>query len=401
VLTISDGLNVTLDGSLDEFENLTISAGNGTLNLAGVNITSETTPLILKDTTVIITGTCSFASISDAKDNQNPAKSVLGDAEISGAGSISVKAGINNAAINVADGKTLKIGADMLVIKTELFGGAGGAIYAPDAVVSFTGGTFRGYTNSDNVSVVYAKSIIASGGNIYLQAARSPYVIDGGLSFPSGSTARLYAHGHSANSDADNRDYVGADAVRGFGAAGSERFAAGILPFEDVSVPDEYFTGIVYAYDNKYFTGMSGTVFAPEASMTRAMFVTVLYRMAGEPAISGGVSPFEDLTQDWYKNAVAWAAESGITTGTSVTAFSPNEPVTYEQSAVFLARYAAYKNVGTGTAAEGLIRGVADWAQPQVAWAIEKGILTIGAVWESAIPRAALAAAVTAFLSTV
>ena len=73
--------------------------------------------------------------------------------------------------------------------------------------------------------------------------------------------------------------------------------------------------------------------------MTRAMFVTVLHRMAGSPS-PDSENAFADLRQDWYKDAVTWAVQNGITNGVSETKFDPDALVTREQAAVFLFRYA-------------------------------------------------------------
>ena len=96
-----------------------------------------------------------------------------------------------------------------------------------------------------------------------------------------------------------------------------------------------------YTYNNGLFTGTSATTFAPYDTMTRAMMVTVLYRMAGEPDVAVTSTGFTDLDADrYYYNAVLWAVEKGITMGTDATHFAPNDPVTREQMVTFLYRYA-------------------------------------------------------------
>ena len=127
------------------------------------------------------------------------------------------------------------------------------------------------------------------------------------------------------------------------------------------------------------------------------MFVTVLYRLAGSPQVSGG-TPFTDLTQDWYKDAVAWAVSKGITTGTSASAFSPNSPTTREQAAVFLFRYAlSHGELGTFSKGSygGEIGALTTWAEAEGRWALEAGLYSgvRGAMSEprSAAPRSLLA----------
>jgi len=89
------------------------------------------------------------------------------------------------------------------------------------------------------------------------------------------------------------------------------------MPFNDIYVTDSYYDAVEYCYARGYFNGTSNTTFEPDTSMTRAMFVTVLYRMAGTPHVSGSNS-FTDLTQDWYRDAVLWAGAEGIAKGYGV-----------------------------------------------------------------------------------
>ena len=111
--------------------------------------------------------------------------------------------------------------------------------------------------------------------------------------------------------------------------------------------------------------------------MNRAMFVTVLYRMAGQPAVRG-VSPFTDLAQDWYRDAVSWAVAQGITKGTSDTEFSPTLPVTREQAAVFLYRFAAARGelARETTDYGGSVGTLSTWAEAETLWALESGLFS-------------------------
>ena len=112
--------------------------------------------------------------------------------------------------------------------------------------------------------------------------------------------------------------------------------------------------------------------------MTRAMFVTVLYRLAGEPAADAGSSPFTDLRQSWYKQAVAWAVGLGITQGTSGSTFSPDTPVTREQAAVFLFRFAKAKgdlDRLPAAAYTGKVGDLHSWGQAESLWALGAGLL--------------------------
>ena len=124
-------------------------------------------------------------------------------------------------------------------------------------------------------------------------------------------------------------------------------FTNGKLPFTDVRESDWFYDDVVFAYENGLFSGTSDTTFSPNTSMTRAMLVTVLYRLEGQPAVNGR-SGFSDVQYNgYYEDAVTWAADNGIVNGTSTTTFSPNANVTREQMAAILYRYAQYKKYNT------------------------------------------------------
>lgn len=126
-------------------------------------------------------------------------------------------------------------------------------------------------------------------------------------------------------------------------------------------------------------TGTSETTFSPEETTTRAMLVTVLYRLEGKPAVDA-VSGFSDVSSgSYYADAVAWAKANGIVNGTSETTFSPNEPVTREQTAAILYRYAQYKGYDVEKTAD--LTAYADaaaihsYAKNAMSWAVAAGIL--------------------------
>ena len=124
-------------------------------------------------------------------------------------------------------------------------------------------------------------------------------------------------------------------------------FTNGKLPFTDVRESDWFYDDVVFAYENGLFSGTSDTTFSPNTSMTRAMLVTVLYRLEGQPAVNGR-SGFSDVTfNSYYEDAVTWAADNGIVNGISTSTFSPNANVTREQMAAILYRYAQYKKYNT------------------------------------------------------
>ena len=153
--------------------------------------------------------------------------------------------------------------------------------------------------------------------------------------------------------------------------------------FTDVPESAWYYNSVKYASENGLMSGISDTEFAPEMDMTRAMLVTVLYRAAGAPDMSEEIwgYPFEDVdAESWYGAAVYWARNNDIVQGYSEDKFAPDDPVTREQIAAILQRYALFKGIDTDeigdlsqfTDAE----KISDWAQNNVVWAVGNGLLT-------------------------
>ncbi len=144
--------------------------------------------------------------------------------------------------------------------------------------------------------------------------------------------------------------------------------------FEDVLKGAWYEKAVEYAVKNGLFEGVSETEFAPEATMTRAMLVTVIYRLENSES-KGEKSKFTDLTEDWYYDAVVWASENGIVCGVSDVLFAPNEKITREQTATVLYRYAKFKSINIA-AGESLIgkfddcEDVSEYALESVEWAV-------------------------------
>ena len=126
-------------------------------------------------------------------------------------------------------------------------------------------------------------------------------------------------------------------------ATKTETIPAGSCPsagFTDVPGEGNWaHAGIDYCVANGLMSGVGGNLFAPKMTTTRAQIVQILYNLEGEPKVSG-TTPFTDLTQNWYKDAVLWAYQTGVVSGTSATTFAPDLPVTREQIAVILMGYA-------------------------------------------------------------
>lgn len=146
--------------------------------------------------------------------------------------------------------------------------------------------------------------------------------------------------------------------------------------FTDVPANHWAQAAIQYVYDNGLMTGISDTAFAPEATTTRAMIVSMLARM--ENVTSAADAGFTDVaTDDWYATAVNWAAANGIVNGISDDTFAPNDPITREQLAAMLMNYAQWK--GQDTRARADLSGYSDapstWASEAVQWAVAEGLL--------------------------
>ena len=151
------------------------------------------------------------------------------------------------------------------------------------------------------------------------------------------------------------------------------------LPFTDVSRTSWFYADAAFVYEKGLFSGTDSSTFSPDASMTRAMLVTVLYRLEGQPAVTGN-SSFADVKSGvYYERAVIWAAANGIVTGTGSASFSPDAKVTREQLAAILYRYGQYRKLDTSANAK--LNGFSDadnvsgYASAALGWAVAEGLV--------------------------
>ena len=150
--------------------------------------------------------------------------------------------------------------------------------------------------------------------------------------------------------------------------------------FSDVTKNWAY-PGIQYCVTHKLMGSTGGDKFAPTMTTTRAQIVQILYNLEGEPEVSG-TTPFTDLTQDWYQDAVLWAYQTGVVAGTSSTTFEPDLPVTREQIAVILMEYTdRILNIKRTWAPADLsgfpdAASVSDWAKDALADAVALGLIS-------------------------
>ena len=177
-------------------------------------------------------------------------------------------------------------------------------------------------------------------------------------------------------------------AVGGAYDAGQQTYAFDVVngvtaiarfPFTDVVAGTWYYGAAAYAYNNGLFAGMTPTTFAPNATMTRAMLVSVLWRLAGEPAPKAP-NTFVDVPDGaWYTDAVTWAAENGVVSGIGGSRFDPSGFVTREQTAEILYNYAHSKGYDVSARADltacpdaGSVSG---WAEEALSWANAAGLI--------------------------
>lgn len=150
--------------------------------------------------------------------------------------------------------------------------------------------------------------------------------------------------------------------------------------FADVAADAWYADAVQYVYENGMMSGTSETTFSPDLTTTRGMIVTILYRMENEPAVTG-TTAFTDVAADqYYANAVAWAAQNGIVSGTTATTFAPNNAITREQMAAILYRYAQFKGYDVSVKADLSVytdaAQVSTYATDAMAWANGAQLIT-------------------------
>lgn len=150
------------------------------------------------------------------------------------------------------------------------------------------------------------------------------------------------------------------------------------FPFVDVSKTDWFYNDVKYVWQHDIMNGVSDTKFAPETPMTRAMFVTVLYRLEGSPDVTGmATPPFTDIGAknfDWAYNAIVWAYNTGVTKGTSATTFAPGIAISRQEIVTMFYRYAGSPAV-SGSPIFGDSSAISSWARNAVQWAKSFGVV--------------------------
>ena len=153
------------------------------------------------------------------------------------------------------------------------------------------------------------------------------------------------------------------------------------LPFDDVRRGDWFYDDVRYVYETGLMNGTANRIFAPSVSTTRAMIVTILWRLEGSPVVNFAMR-FRDVVENaWYSEAVRWAAANGIVTGYSENAFGPNDNITREQLAAILHRYAKYKGLDVSAGEDTNIlsfddaQTISGYAVPAMQWACGAGLM--------------------------
>ena len=152
------------------------------------------------------------------------------------------------------------------------------------------------------------------------------------------------------------------------------------LPFTDVTEADWFFDSVKYVYEKNLMNGLTATTFEPGKPTSRAMIVTILYRLEGSPLVIKEHG-FSDVKQgSWYEDSVAWAAANNIVTGYSATEFGPSNNITREQMAAIMYRYATYKNYDVSKKGDltqfSDISTLSSYAAESMSWAVGTGIIS-------------------------
>ena len=151
--------------------------------------------------------------------------------------------------------------------------------------------------------------------------------------------------------------------------------------FQDLSTTAWYHESVDYVLSKGIMQGYGDGTFRPDETATRAQMVTLLYRIAGEPAVDDSKAlPFADVNlESWYGSALRWAYQNGITTGVSADTFAPDDCVTREQMVSFLARYAkvtgAYEKVSEDLSSFSDRDRISSYAVESMQWAVANGLI--------------------------
>lgn len=256
-----------------------------------------------------------------------------------------------------------------------------GGVYS-DFSYEIAGDTLKVETSDDNADAEKIKLMVENEiKNVTLNGNDIAFHREDGVITLSNQSADRPSGGSGGGGIIDRKPSQGGSGSSGGGSTGTETQPNENTwknPFRDVNAEDWFCDAVQYVNENGFMKGVSDTEFAPEDDITRAMFVTVLYRAEKEP--EAPENGFRDVEKgSYYEKAVAWAAASGIVNGVSEDAFAPDKQITREQMAAILYRYAGFKGYDTSVSGgrEYTDRGmISDYAEEAVSWTAERGIMS-------------------------
>lgn len=181
---------------------------------------------------------------------------------------------------------------------------------------------------------------------------------------------------------------LGYDYESGYGVFNSEKFFSNaqlftdgeLICFNDVDNDAWYYDSVKTAYQNGWMSGTGDIEFEPNNKITRAMFVTILHRIEGEPDPNSTLQFCDVEESEYYKDAVMWVSEKGIVNGRSNSKFYPDDYISREEMAVIMKRYAELKNKNTETVGDTLVytdkSEISNWAYDSINWAVGTGLIS-------------------------
>lgn len=149
-----------------------------------------------------------------------------------------------------------------------------------------------------------------------------------------------------------------------------------MAPFTDVDRSAWYHDGVHYCVEHGLMAGTSKTTFAPNSSTSRGMIATILWQLEGSPIVSAPMGYDDVKLEDWYGEAVCWANSAGVVTGYGNGTFGPNDPITREQMAAMLWRYAGSPDVDGSLSSFVDGEQTSNWAQSAMIWAVDQGLIS-------------------------
>ena len=268
-----------------------------------------------------------------------------------------------------------------IIISFVDFSGSGAATKSALSVCTFVLKALQ--AGSSVIENTDYKVNLPSGRDVYASTANTvSMTVSGGTSNPGGNTGDNTGGntgntgGTGTNTGSNTGTSSGdSDDDNGATASGTEDTV-----FTDVAAGDWYYEAVQFVVSRGLFEGTGSGLFSPDASMTRAMLVTVLYRLAGSPSVTGS-NDFPDVQSgQWYTKAVLWADQNGIVTGYDDGRFGTSDNITREQIAAILYRYARYMSYDTGATTDFAgytdAGSVSDWAGAAMRWANAEGFIT-------------------------